>query len=133
MIVVVHGFITTLLHETFGDQRIREALWESVLLDKVQTAYARAKGHADFLLDIEISGRPSTYNHYFNDNLQKARSERLTHAIQEATDEKWPIGHIGVKLSAVSNLTTNKSNADQVKEDIHDILKATTKSPARDL
>ena len=103
---------------------MREELWESVLLEKVQTAYARAKGHADFLLDIEINGRPSTYNHYFNDNLQKARSERLTRAINGATDDKWQIGHVGVKLSAVSNLTTNKSNADQVKEDIHNILKS---------
>lgn len=118
VIVVIHRFIKTLLHETFGDQRMREELWESVLLEKLQSAYARAKVHANFLLDIEINGRPSTYNHYLTDNLQKSRSERLAQAVRE----KVPDGKVDSSLA--SKLATNKSNSDQVKEDIHDILKS---------
>ncbi len=118
VIVVVHRFIKTLLHETFGDQRMREELWESVLLEKLQTAYLRAKDHVDFLLDLEINGRPSTCNHYFVDSLQKARSERLAQAIGDGGNDNM------ISVSAVSSLVIDKSNADQVKEDIHDTLKS---------
>jgi hypothetical protein len=125
VIVVVHYFIVMLLRQTFADQRMREELWESVLLEKLQTAYARAKDHADFLLDIEINGRPSTYNHYFFDNLQMARSQRLTQALRVAANDKLQDGDlIKVDLSTVPNQVISKSNAEQVKEDIHDILES---------
>jgi hypothetical protein len=124
VIVAVHRFIKALLGETFGDQRMREELWSLVLLEKLQTAYIRAKDKAEFLLDIEINGRPSTYNHYFSDNLQKARVERLEEAIKEAAITEWTDGDVRINLSAVPGLMTNKSNAEQVKKDIHDILKS---------
>jgi hypothetical protein len=124
VIVAVHRFIKALLGETFGDQRMREELWDLVLLEKLQTAYVRAKDQAEFLLDIEINGRPSTYNHYFSDNLQKARVERLEEAIKEAAITEWTDGDVRINLSAVPGLMTNKSNAEQVKKDIHDILKS---------
>ncbi|KAK4125932.1 hypothetical protein N657DRAFT_709194 [Parathielavia appendiculata] len=50
-----------LLIETLGNQRIREKLLGSVFPDKLQSAYVRAKDQADFLLYIEVKGRPSTY------------------------------------------------------------------------
>ena len=108
---VVHRFITTLLSETFGDQRMRDELYKSVLAQRLQTAYAQAKRQAKFLLDIELNGRPSTYNHYFTDNLQKARNARMTQGVR---DSPRP----GFEPAA------NKSNTEQVKEDIHDILKS---------
>lgn len=125
VIVVVHRFIKTLLDDTFGDRRMREELWGSVLLEKLQAAYGRAKDQAEFLLDIEINGRPSTYNHYFSDNLQKARSERLTQAIRGATARKWGSDEaVTLMPSDMLELTTNKSNAEQVTDDIHDILQS---------
>ncbi|KAJ4294867.1 hypothetical protein N0V88_005104 [Collariella sp. IMI 366227] len=102
VIVVVHRFIKTLLDEIFVDPLMRQQLWNSALLEKLQIAYERAKEQANFLLDIEIDGRPSTYNHYFNDSLQKIRADRLTEAF----------------------VATKQSNAEQVKVDIHDILKS---------
>jgi hypothetical protein len=122
--VVVHRFIKALLNETFGDQRMREELWSLVLLEKLQTAYVRAKDQAEFLLGIEINGRPSTYNHYFSANLQKARIERLKKAIKGVAINEWSDGDVRLNMSAVPDLMTNKSNAEQVKKDIHDILKS---------
>ncbi len=78
-------FIKALLGKTFGDQRMREELWGLVLLEKLQTAYHRAKKHAGFLLDIEVNGRPSTYSHYFTNNLQKSRSQRLKEALDKSS------------------------------------------------
>lgn len=124
VIVVVHRFIKTLLNEIFGDQRMREELWGLILLEKLQTAYVRAKDQAGFLVDIEVNGRPSTYNHYFSDNLQKARSERLTKAMKEAAIHDWADGDVRINISSVPELVTNKSNAEQVKKDIHDILRS---------
>ena len=116
VIVVVHRFIKTLLLRIFGDQRMRDELFNSVLLERLQTAYARAKSHAHLLLNIELNGRPSTYNHYFAENLQKSRNERLRQALKKASETSQTL------VAAIQ--LTNKSNADQVKEDIHDILKS---------
>lgn len=117
---IVHCFIKELLTEVFADKRMREELWDSILLEKLQEAYCRAKRQAEFLLDIELSGRPSTYNHYFNDNLQKARMARL----QQADDEnpfRWELGSATEQLA---KLVVDRSNLDQVKQDIHDIVKS---------
>lgn len=126
VIVVVHRFIMTLLSETFGDQRMREELWSVVLLEKLQTAYARAKTHADFLLGIEINGRPRTFNHYFNDELQKARAERLAQTFHEAAGDGDDSGNGDRKIdpSALAKMVQNKSNGEQTTEDIHDCLQS---------
>ncbi|KAL2266992.1 hypothetical protein VTJ83DRAFT_4269 [Remersonia thermophila] len=124
VIVTVHQFIQTLLEETVEDKRMREELFEIVLLGHLQNAYRRAKEHAEFLLRIELDGRPSTYNHYFNDNLQVARSERLTVLVKATAVGQHSDDVYRIKLSDVGKIATNKSNADQVKEDIHDVLKS---------
>ncbi len=119
VIVAVHRFIKALLGKTFGDQRMREELWGSILLEKLQTAYHRAKNHAGFLLDIEVNGRPSTYNHCFTDNLQKSRSQRLKEVLDKNSD--------GDGLAEVSRLLAglgSKTNAEQVTEDIYDALES---------
>ncbi len=38
--------------------------------------------HTHFILRVERKGTPLTTNHYFNDNLQKARIERLKSALK---------------------------------------------------
>lgn len=126
IIVEVHCFIKTLLEHVFVDRQMRDELWNSVLLDKLRAGYQEAKKQAEFLLDIELNGRPSTYNHYFNDNLQKARAERLTEAFRGAGTEKSEDGKtlFEVGNAALTTLATDRSNAEQVMEDIHDILKS---------
>ncbi|KAK4100262.1 hypothetical protein N658DRAFT_524846 [Parathielavia hyrcaniae] len=72
VIVVVHRFIKALLHETFGDERMREKLVE---------------------------------------RMEKSASK-------VASKNNW------ISVSDVANITKNKSNAEQTKEDIHDILQS---------
>jgi hypothetical protein len=124
VIVIVHRFIMALQDCIFVDQGMREKLWDSVLLEKLDKAYRRAKDQAEFLLDTELHGRPSTYNHSFNDNLQKARIERLTQAIRRVGSKSGSIDGIQIGNTALTNLAVNKSNPEQVREDIHDILKS---------
>lgn len=124
VIVLVHRFIKTLLQHTVVDQRMREELWDTVLLEKLDEAYNRAKNQAEFLLDTELNGRPSTYNHYFNDNLQKARIKRLTQGVRQAGVVNTRQGTVDIRTEALEILAVNKSNPEQVKEDIHDILKS---------
>lgn len=125
VIVIVHRFIRALLRHVIVDQRMRDELWDSVLVEKLTTAYYRAKSQAGSLLDIELNGRPSTYNRSFNETLQQARLDRLTQAIRQAGDKSDDDdnGHAGL-ASRLTNLVFNKSNPEQVEEDIHDILQS---------
>lgn len=123
VIIVVHRFIKSLLKAVFPDKNMREELWNLVLLDRIQAAYRRALEQAEFLIGIEYNGRPTTYNHYFNDNLQKARVERLSKGINKiATPYSGPTVHLN--MNSLNNLVDSKSNVDQATEDAHDILKS---------
>lgn len=146
-----------------------------MLLPKLRASYQRAMDHAQFLIDVELSGQPYTMNHYFNSNLQVSQATRLQEAIdkvvgpatcnasengasngmskgggsgstaapkttggvlgpdrdespfnfsQQKNDE--PSGAAGwwVPRAMIPKLTTNRSNAEQVREDIHDILRS---------
>ncbi|EGO59724.1 hypothetical protein NEUTE1DRAFT_99882 [Neurospora tetrasperma FGSC 2508] len=123
-VLVIHRFLYTLLEVLVADQRMREELWSS-LQDDLLKGYRRACDHAKFVINTELNGRPVTYNHYFNDNLQRARLGRQR-SILQGLDANGP--NTKVDLSKVQALMTsaveNKSNAEQVKEDIHDILKS---------
>ncbi|KAK3687357.1 P-loop containing nucleoside triphosphate hydrolase protein [Podospora appendiculata] len=129
-IAIIHGFITTLLEHVFVDQRVREELWQIALVDKLQSAYRQAMMQAKGIINIELNGRPSTYNHYFSDNLQKARLQRLETAINTASslvhDSRGNLIADKVQLNPkeVTKLVVNKSNAEQATEDMHDILKS---------
>ncbi|KAF2181462.1 hypothetical protein K469DRAFT_691959 [Zopfia rhizophila CBS 207.26] len=76
-------------------------------------------------LRIEREGRPSTYNHYFNSEVQKKRQDRMTAAIANKTDTHYTSDDEPIDVVSVTRLRTfvvNKDNAQQVREDILDIL-----------
>lgn len=118
----VHSFICTLLDQICSEEDVRRELWDNVLLEKLQDAYKRAMKHAHFLLGIELDGKPLTVNHYFGTTLQKLRAARLKDALGvvavENSEGRW------VDLNSLNNLTMNKGNPQQVREDLHDILKS---------
>jgi hypothetical protein len=123
VIVIVHRFIKTVLLETIADQRIREELWGLVLLEKLHPAYVRAKDHAEFLLDIELNGRPRTYNHYFRDNVLKSKAERLEKALADkSSSQKYDT--VTLNTQSIREVVAAKNNADHTKEDVHDILES---------
>ncbi|KAF4630112.1 hypothetical protein G7Y89_g8030 [Cudoniella acicularis] len=80
-IALVHEYIFQLLTKLYLDKQIRDQLWNILLLDKLRNAYRRAMSYARFLLAIERGSRPTMLNHYFNANLQKKRSERMTRSL----------------------------------------------------
>ncbi|KUI54190.1 Interferon-induced GTP-binding protein Mx1 [Cytospora mali] len=95
-IILVHDYIVELLNHVFSEKQVLRELFDNVLLEKLQASYKRAMDHARFLLDIEREGKPITYNDYFNAELQ----------------------------SALNILSVNKSNPEQVREYLHDILRS---------
>ncbi|CCF37109.1 interferon-induced GTP-binding protein Mx1 [Colletotrichum higginsianum] len=174
-IVIVHDFIGETLRLKCPDDGTFEELHDQFLLPKLRASYQRAMDHAQFLIDVELSGQPYTMNHYFNSNLQVSQATRLQEAIdkvvgpatcnasengasngmskgggsgstaapkttggvlgpdrdespfnfsQQKKDE--PSGAAGwwVPRAMIPKLTTNRSNAEQVREDIHDILRS---------
>ncbi len=129
-VAVVHHFVEQLFHECFPEEAVRQELWDAVLRDELCEGYKTAMQHANFLLVIEREGKPITVNHYFNASLQKSRAARqpspTATVLDDLNDEEF------VKVSDLrrkqnSRLLTAappKGNPEQVREDIHDILRA---------
>ncbi|KAM7220980.1 P-loop containing nucleoside triphosphate hydrolase protein [Rhypophila decipiens] len=123
----IHTFLTTLIKK-ISSEGLLDQLWRTALFNKLKEAYSRAFCHAEFLVKMERDLHPSTYNHYFNDNLQKARINRLenkmrAHAINAAA-ATYGVDVVTLNMNSLSKLVDNKSNADQVQEDVHDILQS---------
>ncbi|KAI3396295.1 hypothetical protein diail_12317 [Diaporthe ilicicola] len=115
VIALVHDYIFQLLSELCPDRQTGDQLWNVVLVDKLTDAYRRAMTHARFLLDVERGGTPSTYNHYFNANLQKKRGERIAETFKNmAVSSPWgEETEKYVPLSQVGRSAIDKDNGQQ--------------------
>jgi hypothetical protein len=134
----VHHFIAEIIKLICPDPRVHGELWNGYLLDELMASYRRAMDHAKFLLHIERGGAPLTLTPSFSKNIEKIRADRLVHAITELGVEnydanfppnKWNAKGIPprdntiiLKPSQLQNITTNKGNAAQVSEQMHDLL-----------
>ncbi|KAI9791397.1 MAG: hypothetical protein M1816_003964 [Peltula sp. TS41687] len=126
VILVVHRFIRGLLTVICVDVRVRSNIFiliEEALLE----GYKDAINHVRFILSVERSGTLVTTNHYFSDNLEKARLERVRLAMEkhswETDDEHGkPLGKAVMLDSALQSVPMG--NAQYTAQDIHDILKA---------
>lgn len=124
-ILIIHRFVLTTLREVCTDQRVNDELMSTLTSDLV-TRYSDGMKQAMFLVDVERCKKPYTLNHYFNSNLQTSRSLRITENIRpKAHEETTSLGtkHV-VELESVQSAMSHKTNAEQAKEDIHDILEA---------
>ncbi|KAF2183507.1 interferon-induced GTP-binding protein Mx2 [Zopfia rhizophila CBS 207.26] len=124
-IALVHDYIFKLLVYIYPDKQVRDQLWETLLINELRKAYVRAMEQARFLLRIKQEGRPSTYNHYFSSEVQKKRQDRMTAAIADKSDTHYTHDNKPIDVIPVTGLRTvvvNKDNAQQVREDILDIL-----------
>ncbi|KAI0432326.1 interferon-induced GTP-binding protein Mx2 [Xylaria sp. FL1042] len=120
-ILLVHSYISQLLALVCSEQQIRDQLWNTLLVEKLRNSYRRAMRHTRFLLKMERGGRPTTFNHYFNANLQKRRAERWNKNFQSAAII-FKNGSAYVSLDAAKSAGINKDNGQQVCEDIADAL-----------
>ncbi len=124
VIRAVHSFLKDLLSALCPDVRVRSNLWASIS-DELLERYKKAISHTHFLLGVERNGTLLTTNHYFNDNLQKARVERLQSALEgQASDVKFTSGNRKmVSIDAVIS-SVPMGNMEHTVEDIHAILES---------
>lgn len=130
VIVVIHRFMVITLDTLCADTQIREEIWSSIL-EEVRKRYKVAMDQAMFLVSIERDKRPYTVNCYFNDNLQIARGNRTADMLEPKSRQEikrgynnsaHPSDNLIVDLEDVRKTTRSKSNVEQVKEEMHDIL-----------
>ncbi|PNY26227.1 Interferon-induced GTP-binding protein Mx1 [Tolypocladium capitatum] len=127
-IAMVHDFIFRLLRHLCPEKQVRDQLWDNLLVDQLRGLYRKAMNHARFLLSIERGQRPSTFNHYFNDILQKKRGERLARSLENKAirlaDYGIKKGGCYVSVENLRSSAVNKGNDQQVCEDILDIFES---------
>jgi hypothetical protein len=121
-ITIVHDFIIRLLTSLCPEEQVRNKLWDDFLLDHLIRLYQRAMAHAHFLLDIEIGEEPITFNHYFNSTLQQKRNQRVIGPLEDAKVYSHNHEEDIVLVSEIEASVTNKSNDEQVCDDILDAL-----------
>ena len=122
IVLVVHRFICNLLGIICPDDRLRSNLF-SLMIESLLEKYKKAIDHVKFILLVERSGTPLMMNHYFAENLVKARQERVRSLME--THAFNPSGKPGVLGTVTIDALLNSapiSNAEHMVHDIHDIL-----------
>ncbi|PSN58650.1 hypothetical protein BS50DRAFT_64793 [Corynespora cassiicola Philippines] len=126
VILHIHRFCHRLLSHVCTEERVRNNLW-TVLVREILPIYQKTIKQIHFILQTEREGNLITTNHYFSENLEKARAERL----KKAADELSQIV-AAFAFNTPENATTTDhlervsgiSNLKHTVQDIHDILKA---------
>ena len=112
VIATVHHFCNILLKRLCPEERVMIALW-SLLIDELLQRYRKVVEHIQFLLRTERSGNLLTTNHYFNETLDKLRSQRSAESA-----ERFSFG------SSNAAQRTPIGNDEHTIVDIHDILQS---------
>ncbi|KAF5963044.1 dynamin family [Fusarium coicis] len=123
VILSVHKFILGALGKVCHETRILDELVSGLMRDLL-VRYKDGMNRAIHLVDIERHKKPYTLNHYFNENLQKARNDRINKVLKKKAWSDENTGHQVVKLDDISSVVNNHSNAQHTAEKIHDILQA---------
>ncbi|KAI1086904.1 interferon-induced GTP-binding protein Mx2 [Rostrohypoxylon terebratum] len=123
---MVHDYVFRLVSKLCPDIKVRNQLWEAILLDKLRDRYRQAMDHARYLLDIERRGRPSTFNHNFSAKLEKRREDRIlersNNGVASPENNEEVPGHGRAETQVAGRLTTMKDNVQKICEDIVDTL-----------
>ncbi|KAL2840120.1 P-loop containing nucleoside triphosphate hydrolase protein [Aspergillus pseudodeflectus] len=121
VITIVHSFVLKTLEYACPNRMVRESLL-SRMMDNLLDRYTQALKQVHFLSHIELSGTPITVNHYFADNLQKDRQNRMMKSVE--SDTFYGSGNKkAVWLSAFTR-ANHLSNREHTVNEIHDILKS---------
>ncbi|KAK7708906.1 hypothetical protein SLS64_006386 [Diaporthe eres] len=124
-IALVHHFIVELLNHICADNKqVMAQLWDNILLEKLQESYKHSMRHANFLLEVEREGKPVTYNHYFNAELQKGQGKRLRKSLGSLAIRSGDLQGPVIRLASLSSINITRSNPEQVREHLHDILES---------
>jgi hypothetical protein len=119
----IHHFNHKVLQYCCNDDALCERLWDK-LLQPLLSSYEKALQQASFLVDIERHGNLMTLNHYFAENIRKARESRLKLRLEALTS--WQTKDEGteplLRLKDILGVVT--SNDDHTVQDLHDTLKS---------
>ncbi|KAL2068602.1 hypothetical protein VTL71DRAFT_14939 [Oculimacula yallundae] len=119
----IHIFCHEALLYCGKDTVLSQRLWTR-LSQLLLPTYRKALDHATFLVQVEQDGHPMTMNHYFADNLRKAREDRVRR--QFANFQTWATKDPQKEplLRLKDTLATFASNDGQSAQDLHDTLEA---------
>jgi GTPase SAR1 family protein len=123
VILSVHKFILGALRKICYETHILDELISGLTPDLL-AKYQDGMNRAIHLVHIERHKKPYTLNHYFNENLQKARNDRINKALKKKSWSDKDTAQQVVKLDDISSVVNNQSNSQHTAEEIHDILQA---------
>lgn len=89
VIQTIHSFNYKALSYCCKDKVVSERLWAK-LTQLLLPLYKKALDQVTFLIAVEQQGNPMTMNHYFADNLRKAREDRIRRQLVHF--ESWTTG-----------------------------------------
>ena len=118
---IVHTFSMQLLSVLCDDNRLLREI-SATLLDAMLERYKKAMDHTRFLLEVEKEGTPLTTNHYFAENLEKTRQDRVKRRLEKHSyrdSNRRLVVNLDTTIA-----TTTASNLEHTVEDLHDILQA---------
>lgn len=124
VILCIQGFCDYLLSSLCAEEWVKDNLW-AVLVEEILPIYKKTTQHVSFILWTEREGNLITTNHYFSENLEKARAARSKEA-----EEALQVPTFAIQLQPEVTTTDHLerisgiSNLKHTVQDIHDILRA---------
>ncbi|KAH8171347.1 dynamin family protein [Sarocladium implicatum] len=126
VIIIVHRFIAAALRSVWSDEAGREQLWEAIL-DSLIERYKSAQDQASLLIKVDQQKQPYTLNPQFSKIYSQTRGQRIAALLRpKAHRDKVQYGtsQYFVNWDDIAQAAEEKSNIEDAKERIHDILKA---------
>ncbi|KAL5325396.1 hypothetical protein ACEPPN_006521 [Leptodophora sp. 'Broadleaf-Isolate-01'] len=123
VIQTIHKFNHKALFYCGRDAVLSQRLWTR-LSQLLLPTYKKALDHVSFLVQVEQAGHPMTMNHYFADNLRKAREDRIKR--QLINFQSWKTDDVQKEplLRLKDTIAMFVSNDGQSAQDLHDTLEA---------
>jgi hypothetical protein len=119
----IHHFNYKVLQYCCQDDALCERLWER-LLQPLLPSYEKALHQTSFLIEVERHGNLMTMNHYFAENVRKAREERLKLRLETLNSWQTNDAQKEPLLRVKDILNVVMSNDDHTVQDLHDTLKS---------
>ncbi len=119
----IHQFNHKALYYCCRDRVLSERLWAR-LAQLLLPSYRQALNQVSFLVNVEQSGNLLTMNHYFADNLRKAREDRMKRRLADL--QSWATSDTQREplLRLQDTIAAFVSNDDHSVQDLHDTLEA---------
>ncbi|KAI4599478.1 hypothetical protein KJ359_001920 [Pestalotiopsis sp. 9143b] len=124
-IIMLHRFIAGALRAVLPDDLARTKLWAAIVESLVEK-YKLAIEQAEVLIEVERRKKPYTLMPQFNKALSRARGKRVADLLRPKARKDTQYGSLQhmVNLDDIAAAREGKRNAEQLQEDIHDILEA---------